>query len=855
MARTGGYGYAPGMSPPMGRRSEEAYVEPDEAPTEDWPSLVRAGYTSVFGVLVDGIPYGLGERRMLTVRGVEALPPTDDHTMSEALMVTPGMASSCEIEREAGVGSGRARDLVLRRQTLVDEGLTTALFKTPGVSAVLRTSVSDPAATIFEVDSTTSWPVSGRLYIGRECADYGTLGTEGPGGASFEGLRRGVAGMPHYHAASGISGYAIASDVPQEWVGRIVTWYEHLVAPDGRFLGTHWCRVGTYCREYWTGTIDSDPQDTAAGKVFRGLPIVRGANQEIGAALDLEVALDSAGNPLLWFTAADQIKVHVEAAGSSTHVGPTAPPNEFATLDTWCALAADAITTSLGGSATVQIAAPWRPQREIIVTGLYPSALTPLAHVVASGWFLVDGTYGAGSTAEAATFITRIPVDLDGAPVQWVVLRAKPSEEVDVADIPVSGTAMIESGNVKEIVRWDGTRTVDSDAQADLVALRIVERQVDGSPRANFFAYGGTATLISGTTGSWSQVFRELMTSSGTGARGEFDRLGFGFGCGFPETLIDLDALASEPMATQLVSAAASERRGIGDVIGGWLALWSRCLVQRRNRAGRIVLTPVSTLVTDNPAATVIGADDVLLGTHGTPEVLQSPNTIIAEVGGYDTEAPPVIYCDRSRAQAEGQRSWKLVTPGGTTDVILQHAPGLTIRTRGQRAVKFEAPPECDLQCGDPVVLETAHPTVYDVTTGTYAPASINAIVAQVARDDWTLVPTITLLLAGQSQANALFCPTARVTNIYSTTELMVVAGDELDFAVGDEVKVYEPGNEGAYSLNRTIDAIDTEQHMITVNTAVTLPATNLHITYREHSACTADQQALMFVRSDKRFR
>jgi hypothetical protein len=233
---------------------------------------------------------------------------------------------------------------------------------------------------------------------------------------------------------------------------------------------------------------------------------------------------------------------------------------------------------------------------------------------------------------------------------------------------------------------------------------------------------------------------------------------------------------------------------------------------------------------------------------------LQAPNTIVAKSSGYGIDSSTIIYRDRSRVQAEGQRAWSLLTPGITREVVSQHAPDLTIRTQGMSAVSFEAPPWWDGQPGDRRTLTTAHPTVYDWSAGSYEPATINCVVAAVEHDIYADVFRVRLLLEGRSAALAELCPTARVIRLVSTSELEVESGDELHFEVGDAVMVYQPGDEIATTYDRTIDAIDTDAHIITINSAI-VAGTNWHITYRESAACVADQQRRMFVRSDKRWR
>lgn len=846
--KLGGYGMRPGTATPFGRRGDVFTATiPPEPPTEDWASLLRSGCGHVRGVLIDGIPYVFGERQLYTIAGVEAAPPTDDHTRSAAWAIMPGVSVSCEPDREKGVAAGRALDILLRRQSLEDEGLSAVLFKDAGLTATLTTDVIDADTTTFDADSTSGWDPDGGVYIGREFAKYTSSSA-----TSFDGLTRGVAGLAHYHAANPQSGYSAVTDVPQHWRGRLIEVFEHLIGPDGRFFGTHWCVTSTYCRQTWRGYIDAEPQETAFGKVLRCLPIVRLAGQEVGAKFVFDVAMNSAAEPLLWFNTTDRIAIHAEGSvdGFGPHDGGI---GQFATLGTWCGKAGADITSDMGVNGRVIVTADVRrPQRDIFVT--VTGAVTSNATLQVQAWFLVNGSYGTAPGSNLATGFVRIPIDFDASPSAWLVLRAVASEDFAAADVPQSGTAVIESTGKRERVRWDAKRTVAT--QPDLIALRLVEREVDGTPRTDPFRWGGRVTVIAGATGSWSDTFRTLLTSSGTGDRGPFDTLGFGFGIGLPDEWLGVDSFDDEPMASSQVSAAADQRRSIEDVLGGWLALWSRCLVQRRNAAGNVVLMPVSTVVSDDPSAPSLGAADVLLDGHGTPEVVEAPNTLKLDASGYESDTETTIYRDVARVQAEGQRMWTLLTPGGSRDQLAVHAPGMLFRIHGQAAVALEAPPWCELQPGDQVDLTTAHPTVYDWSTGAYAPASARAVVMSWERDIYSDVVKLTLLLQGRGAANALLCPTAVITRVVSSLVVEVREGEEGLFVVADQVAVYQPGNETAASFTATIDAIDEDAHTITLDTTLSaFVAPGCCVTFDDHATTANDQADYMFVRSDKRWR
>lgn len=849
-------GSRPGTSPRAGRRKWSlGGIDVPEAstPVEDWGELLQAGHWSVYGVLVDGIPHAFGERSLYTVTGTEAAPPSPDYTRSAALVITEDMETSCEVPRQDGVASGRSWPLTLRAESLEDEGLTTALFKTPGLESTITAAVSDPDDTIITVDDTTGWAEDGVAYLGLECIRYSSTSA-----TSFEGVSRGVAGLAHYHTATGSSGYQQVTDVPVAWRGRLVTLFEHLVSPEGRYLGDAWCVVGSYCRQAWRGKIDEQPQESAWGKTMRCLPIVRVPGQDVGAKYTLEVAMDGPGSPLLWFTQTDTIRVHGDGSGTTVATGPNAAGfGFFATLPSWCTAAAADLTASLGSAnAVVELTAPHHPP--IVINGRirFPSG-TGGASVTAAAWFIPDGVYGTQATEATDLSLFTIPVDFNASAGPWIVLRVAAGDDYQIADVPESGTAYITAGSVRERVRYSGKVTSADTNQTDMVAVRIVARDVDGTGRADPWRYGGTVTLASGVEGSWSEVFQTLATSSGTGARGDYDRLGFGYGAGLPSSWLDSASMDASPMGSQWVTAASDERTSLVDAMGGWLALWQRCLVQRRNAAGEIVLAVVSTQVSDVTEQAITAAD-VLLGGHGTPELIEAPNAIIIESTGRDLSTQTTIIRDTSRAQSEGLVSWRLKCPGATRTDIGGYPLSLIQMSRGQATIAFELPPRVDLQVGARVAVETQHPRVYDWSTGTYAPASAPGVVVHVAHRLWSGTSRAVVLLAGAGSAVAMLCPATPILQRVSATVAEVQTdqlGTNLHFDAGDKVRVYEPGNETARQQSLTILSVDPATRLVTFTTSLPSWAGTAWMGYDDHATVTARQQSFMFIRSDRRWR
>ncbi len=858
MGVLGPYGRAPGISPPYGAWESAFPSLPDDVPTDDWEDLERSGYTVVYGVLIDGIPVSFGARKLLTVTGDEAQPPSSDYTQSNALVILPDMTISIEPDRQKGLAAGRSFDLLLGKKQLEDEDLLTVLFKKPTLASHLAADVEDPTATVFTVDEATGnpvsdWPVEGTFYVGREFVRY-TAVMDG----IFAGCTRGVAGMPHYHSARG-GGYRELTDTPRYFKGRHLALLEHLCGPDGRYLGTHWNTVGTYCREAWYGYIDSVPLEHDVGKHFRCLPIVRKCAQEVGAKLKGTVAWQPSGHgfdePILCFDASDVITVRANTSVTLGY-GPHNPQNLGGTaavgdgmgsLALWCLTAGQAITDDITTANAYVVIRTDPHGRALIITVQNVGATIGNCEAIPAAWFLTPGVYGPANPTMVNVGYIRVPVDFNAGPVAWVVLSVEDDDEADAADWPDRGFGVLEVGGEKEFVRWDKKRT--SASLPGRIGLRLIGR---GANKLDPWAEAGaTVTLVSGFAGTWPDAFQTMVTSSGTGARGDHDTAPFGFGLGIPADRIDLDTINVPELANVIGEFVSDGRVGIEGMLCGWLALNQKCLVQRRNAAGKIVLAVVDTDVAFDPGAIEVDVDDVLLGGHGAPEVVAAPNLIKIDTTGFHSpDVPKETVSSQSRIDAEGVTAWEIKAPG-EKHASVTAARELMVLGDGQATLKLEAPPWSRLQPGDRARIITGHPRLYDYINGAYAPDEAHARSLVWSRDLVSRVQEHGFLLSGGAAASVLLCPSATIILVVSGLSFYVAVAEAQHFAPGDAIVYYSPGNEASTLAGDVIDDVDYETGLITLTVGDPF-AIGYVITFAEYASCQADQQGHMFVRDDK---
>lgn len=838
--------------------------EPVLPPSALWGSLVKSGYQVVYALEVEGIPFIFAEREMWTTRGLAAgYHNLDDLTISYALSIDEGDRYDQACNREEGLAAGRAVDFTIGRQQLADEALGPLLFARPTLRSTLTLAVTDPDMDTFEVDSTTGWDAAGLMYIGRECVRYTSLTA-----TSFGGCVRGVAGMPHYHTASTASAYRQCTDTPVYWRGRLVTLWEHLVSPEGRFLGERWAELGLWCRQAWRGTVRDTPRPEQAGMVLTCLPLPRVAAQEFGAEISGKMRPD-------WIVSQTADTLTVQSSAMGTGTAPTSPLTDEAgattativRLSQWCATVSGQLTTAL---STDTITVSVRPSGNgIDVKGLTLAGSGGVWLVKPNAWFLEPGVYPTNTEAPGVAGSCIIPFvwsshNADGGVESgaWIVVELDPNADAADAEVGDGGMLALEVDGETEIASYDLTKAY---YDGRYLAFRLNARGLISTPRLNLWGGGGTSVrAISAAQGGWMQCLRILLTSSGMGSitsegpRGINDTLPYGFGLGLPDEWIAISPSMGHEMAGGAsIVAASTERTSVQDLLCGWLALTRHCLVQRRQADGSMQLDVISTDVIDDPEAETLTETDVLLDGHETPEMIESPNHVRIGSGGYNSAGINHIVRDAARAQAEGVRSISLKAPGITGDLALQYGAELMLLGDGQAAVRKRLPPWVEIDIGDTREDTSAHPAVWDWSAGTYAPTSVLGRVVELGRSMYDQTQDAVFLLAGHAQERIYYCPSALVTQAVSTTVYRVEAGGAVGFAVSDEVLFYERGNEDVDTGTATITAIveGTDYDTITVDADPAVDGAEIVITFDVYANAVTRQRRHMFAQTDKAWR
>lgn len=821
-----------------------------------WSELISAGYSRVFGLLIEGIPYAFLETRLMTTADNDIGAPAGYTPVRGALRVRESDSISRELDRVTGLGRGRALDLVLALDVLGDIGAQ--LFQTPSLRARL-TADADGTATTFNVDDTAGF--GSFFYIGREFCTYsGTTAT------SFIGVTRAIAGWAHYHPSSTASGYRYCTDRPQYWRGRFVTIFEHLVGPDGRALATTACEVGSYCRELWKGYVDSQPQIDGRQMLLRCLPIERLLAQKLGGTAKGQVIyqpIDGLVGTLssqfgrfpVVLTESDLVYVENVETGDTATIGSGATSPTIATIDQVALWIASQVQNRF---ASEWVAGDWRvivsesgfPHMQIRVA-LESAGVRQQVLIRPRCWFLQAQAPETYQDWVGVSLIStrRVTGDAFGFVVApnvaanpWVIVKPDLENDGEPATWPASGYILFENDEGLEVAAFDSQF---ADPTGQLRAVRLSGRALMGTTRINPFLADTRATVVPGMRGTLSEVIQTLGTSSGTGLRGVFDTLSYGLGLAIPGDWFDVNGY---PIASQYVDGASDDAASVENIAGGWLALMGRCLTQRRNADGYVrIVAPSTSLDVPGTASTVLPSD-VLIGATKTERLFESPNVVRIEDSLRQKRTVSVIR-DVPRQQAEGARTVTFIAPGINTASALAYGGKMLGLSDGQLVATFGVRPGLELGIGDPCRLELDHPAIWDWSSGAIA-ATVPARVIGEAENLGTGERSLTFLIPGQQQPARQLCPAARVDGYLSTTVLEV--DDVTGFAAGMELFIYRRGNAAAVSTTRTVAAVDATYSTVELTTpllAVTYPADgDTWFTYADFGTGTAEQDEHLFM-------
>jgi hypothetical protein len=830
---------------------------------------LKRGWSEVYAVTIEGIPYVFVERIPKRVDTTSSIGlPSGYVSAVDALTIETDQSVSITLDRKSGGSSGTSFDLTLDYDSLKDSGLLPILFKQATNRAILTTDLAHSATTIT-VDDTTGFASAGLLYLGRELVGY-----TGKTGTTFTGCTRGVAGYAYKYDDESPT-YRVGSDIPIVWRGRFVTVHAHLVSPEGRILDSQWT-TGTYHREIWKGQIDSVAEPIGRGFKFRSMPLVRTIAKPIGSdtkgdlyAVDPSDPATFAGFPVGDFDQSVLVYLEQAANSGSAEIDPfDSIGDSVCWLGQWANVLSDGLDST--GPFSGMSFSPSEPrwmmrngQPALVISWVYQGNDELIGHLTisASGpYFLEPGTYQSEFFAVRRM---RFVIPIRYAPIASGYLPVKTTTGSGWMNqaIPSSGFGVIESEGGSELLTWsatvDNTASLDADL-GSIVLLKISERGINGTGFLDL-THGGTLTVTAGYAGTVTDAIRTVMESSGTGARGTYDTLALGFGYGIPEAWIDETAGGLggfQGLSTNTVDMVAGGRVSLEELAGGYLVLNNTAITQQRSDDGvRLALVSTTPPAAVDQTMVSLEADDAILSRVEPARLIDAPNIVKIDTAGV-MGGQELTAVDLPRVQAEGPNELTITAPGISVAQAGAYAQAVIALGDGLQSITVKVGAWVELEPGNPVQIDLAHPAVYDFAEAERAPASVagRVIGSRFNLADGT--QDLTILIRGAYVGARFLCPAQAVQSKGSTTEItMTSTAAAAMYKAGETITVYNRGQETAGTpekANHTIDTINGAVITITASTFGAWVGAGTRVTYPVLADCSTRQDDYAFYDSGR---
>ena len=792
---------------------------------------------------------------------------------SATLKIDKSAAVGSRIDREKGIGVGF--DLTV---TIMRSEDTETIFKKPTKIARLASDLTHTATTV-QVEDATGWTTSDQVFIGTEL--LGTpvaVDTSSTPHELQNLLRHGPLGTfehwgkwPAYKVDKRSAVATWVTNSPLYWRGRMVRMWLVPVDQFGAATGSHLLDNASLA---WAGHISTDIVPAPDGWTFAAKSDDRRLEESLAASISGKGKIEPNSDPFLTeypFGAGAAFAMTITQKEEDTYaVYDEGPPVVLGNVVTGSTLDGphtlepfESLSIPAGGlplsSFMAAIVDEWdttfassnhygvsRWKRTIEGSAAVPQityrlqALAKWSATAANGdHFVVD--YGTGTGVSTSTQLAwhasttiyqQMPQYISDE--EWVDLGLSihltptsmgirvTSDTGDIADIPTAGWVRVELGDRDFLTRYTATTTpgealLTFNPATGPAPTALSASVTDEEPTEVSVEFLG---LVSG---SYPDMMRKVITSSGRGNNGAYDTLTHGY------DLPDLDASTFDEVMddgwNHLVGDVAIEARtSFVDLFGGLMRLGRVAVVPRTSDTGQAIkLSAVRTDVYDSPDYNATVEDYHLIRSGGASPVRQlnrrlDPNhwTIEFERG---EDKQRLIVRDIVAARAEGVNAGRVTAHGlrkEDADLTLAAWARSSFADRhGMLAYELDVAPWLDIQTGDLINLNLTHWALWNRATGAQGYAGLARVIGRrVALATGSC--TLTVLIHGTFKT-ATLAPSMPVTAFTgSATDPATVTVDQKFVAVVNayltaaspvRLYAYRPGFE--YNYATTLYAYD----------------------------------------------
>ena len=295
--------------------------------------------------MIEAFKYRVGVSYFLKIQGLDLVLGDGANIAGSSQEFCPALrirdqAIGHTVEPMGVVGSGRALDITLDADTLKLSGYLQQYFSPPTFTTTLNTDQITRTTTTFPLQDASGFAAGGGVvYWGLEKLSYGST-TTGSGTEQLNSVTRDSTGTAFNFAQSsprGLTGtWAMVSDRPLLWTGRLVELWGVATTPEGELLGTPFSTSGmtSGASRLWVGYISEAPIITTTGITLRALPAERLIDKDYGLQRTWETAWRNHpdwGNWLEWifWPSGGHLQMAITTFDGTKHISQFDPVNEF----------------------------------------------------------------------------------------------------------------------------------------------------------------------------------------------------------------------------------------------------------------------------------------------------------------------------------------------------------------------------------------------------------------------------------------------------------------------------------------------------------------------------------------------
>lgn len=777
----------------------------------------KYGWGTVFWLRVEGVPFVWIERET-----TQTLPT--GCTQDASLVIDRSSEVGQLVDRNTGLGSGFPLTF-----HLLDTVASRSWLKRWAYSADLNADASQSAVTL-NVTSAQNWPAPGTpqpLWLGIERITYGGTTVVAGVTTQFTGCTRGTAGsLSTAHYAGTLGGQC--TDLPRWWRGRQVRLFASPVDPSGYMTGS---TLESECEEVWRGHLDDGPNRVGNLWEFGALSLDRLLSRPLVAPVVGKIVgtgkypIKSADTFHLFLAGYDGLTAAAAMTwGFNISIYPYAAlaDNTVLTPDEQAGYIKAAWATAIlpATAAPNMVGGAFNANTYIGDVVVYPQPVdvkkganfSSVEYYKGSWTFTVRLLTAAGTLrVECARAVNGSQV---GGPMSGIIWAAPYSNN------GVQSLLLHSAGHLLTDVKTTSAPpaalagiTVQMDAGADAVPTSG-KLLVQGIPAISYSAADVTTpgvahfTGITGysadpaklmgksvevgflETGSFADVMRRLLVSSGTALNRHsvYDTLGYGQGYSLDanttaadnRAAVDPDSFAK--LATGALVDLQANVSGAGqsfaDIFGGVCALANRAIVARVDSgttAGgavglrRVRLGMVETDPGGSHYTVTITNLDLLTGDGEPVQTVRRRdvlNTITVQLVQGSDEGDKYIVRDGPAVAEQGaiEATFSLPVQNKTiTTAIEQWTLSRFAAAQTLQAIEVQCVPWVgDVEVGDVVRLDLTHYAIWQWTTGTPGYTGQGRVLG-VRRRLADGAMTLTILIDGATSMRSL-SPAAQVS-------------------------------------------------------------------------------------------